>query len=205
MKKESLEMKLERKFKNLEIEHAPGQEIRQNQENLNSLIRGKKFAGIPVDFSHGDVDAFPPIPGSDTSWKEGYKKGAVQAYTEYRGLAEIRNKLAERLGKFTGSSIAADSELIITPGTQGALFLALGVTVNAGMKVAVIEPDYFANRKLVKFFDGEVMPIPLHILICPTKIQLMLTASMKYLKMEQKFLFFLRRIIQQDLYIQRTQ
>jgi aspartate/methionine/tyrosine aminotransferase len=28
--------------------------------------------------------------------------------------------------------------------------------------VAVVEPDYFANRKLVKFFGGEIVPIPLH-------------------------------------------
>ena len=58
--------------------------------------------------------------------------------------------------------IEANSELIITPGTQGALFLALGSTVNAGTKVAVVEPDYFANRKLVKFFGGEILPIPLN-------------------------------------------
>jgi aspartate/methionine/tyrosine aminotransferase len=51
--------------------------------------------------------------------------------------------------------------LIITPGTQGALFLALGATVTAGTKVAVVTPDYFANRKLVIFLGGEVVPISL--------------------------------------------
>ena len=51
--------------------------------------------------------------------------------------------------------------MIITPGTQGALFLALGATVTNGTKVAVVEPDYFANRKLVTFFGGEVVPIAL--------------------------------------------
>ena len=52
--------------------------------------------------------------------------------------------------------------MIITPGTQGALFIALGSTVAAGTKVAVVEPDYFANRKLVKFFGGKILPIPLN-------------------------------------------
>ncbi len=28
-----------------------------------------------------------------------------------------------------------------------------------GDKVAIIEPDYFANRKLVEFFEGEIVPI----------------------------------------------
>jgi aspartate/methionine/tyrosine aminotransferase len=125
-------------------------------------MRGNKLSGAAIDFSHGDVDAFPPTPGSDTTWKNGFIKGGSQAYTEYRGSAEIRNGLATRLGKFTGRTINANSELIITPGTQGALFLALGATVTIGTKVAVVEPDYFANRKLVKFFGGEIVPIPLN-------------------------------------------
>ena len=53
---------------------------------------------------------------------------------------------------------AADG-LILTPGTQGALFLAMGSVIGHGDKVAIVEPDYFANRKLVEFFDGELVPI----------------------------------------------
>jgi len=153
---------LDDKFRALEADNAPGQEARQKTGNLNEMMRGEKYSGTPVDFSHGDVDAFPPTPGSSEAWKSGFAKGGQQAYTEYRGAAEIRESLAERLGTFTGSPISADRELIITPGTQGALFLALGATVTTGTKVAVVEPDYFANRKLVKFFGGEIVPIPLH-------------------------------------------
>lgn len=152
---------LDEKFRALAADNAPGQEVRQDMRDLNIIMRGEKLNGTPVDFSHGDVDAFPPTPGSQEAWKEGFSKGASQAYTEYRGDAEIRKGLAERLGEFTGRPIAADNELIITPGTQGALFLALGATVAAGTKVAVVEPDYFANRKLVNFFGGELIPIPL--------------------------------------------
>jgi len=39
------------------------------------------------------------------------------------------------------------------------LFLALASTISAGDKVAIVQPDYFANRKLVQFLDGEVMPV----------------------------------------------
>lgn len=35
----------------------------------------------------------------------------------------------------------------------------MGSTVARGDKVAIVEPDYFANRKLVEFFDGEVVPV----------------------------------------------
>lgn len=152
---------LDEKFIAIGVENAPGQEDRQDIRDITTSMRGDKLDGIPIDFSHGDVDAFPPTPGSESAWKDGFKKGASQAYTEYCGATEIRNELADRLSKFTGSPVESNSELIITPGTQGALFLALGATITTGTKVAIVEPDYFANRKLVKFFEGEVVPIPL--------------------------------------------
>ncbi len=160
---------LDEKFRTLEADNAPGQEIRQDNTDLNTIMRGEKLAGTPVDFSHGDVDAFPPIPGSHDIWRDGFDRGGQQAYTEYRGAADIREGVADRLGKYTGKPILASNELIITPGTQGALFLALGATVTSGTKVAVIEPDYFANRKLVKFFGGIIVPIPLHFQGAPSE------------------------------------
>jgi aspartate/methionine/tyrosine aminotransferase len=155
-------MNLEEKFKSLEADNAPGQEVRQSLGDLKSMMIGEKLDGVFVDFSHGDVDAFIPTPDSDAVWEKGFAKGGKQAYTEYRGDAEIRTSLAERLGKYTGKPISAENELIITPGTQGALFLALGTTVTGGTKVAVVTPDYFANRKLVVFLGGEVVPIALN-------------------------------------------
>ncbi len=152
---------IDEKFRALATDNAPGQEVRQQGGDLESLRRGEMLGGVPVDFSHGDVDAFPPTPGASEVWNDGFSRGARQAYTEYRGAAQIRERVAARLGAFTGRPVDATRELIITPGTQGALFLALGATVTAGTKVAVMEPDYFANRKLVEFFGGQRAPIPL--------------------------------------------
>jgi aspartate/methionine/tyrosine aminotransferase len=155
-------MKLEHKFQLLRVENAPGQEVRKGTSDLECVMRGEKLDGVPVDFSHGDVDAFTPTPGALEAWQEGFQRGGHQAYTEYRGSAAIRDSLALRLGKFTGRVIEPTTELILTPGTQGALFLAMGATVTDGTKAAVMEPDYFANRKLVRFMGGEMVPIPLH-------------------------------------------
>lgn len=145
------------KFAKIGVEHAPGQEVRQQSGEFQ--FRGESLPGIPVDFSHGDVNAFEPIPGSLDEFVTGFKRGGEQAYTEYRGSSSIREALAARLAKFTGADVSAENGLIITPGTQGALFLAMGSTVARGDKVAIVQPDYFANRKLVEFFDGEVVPI----------------------------------------------
>ena len=116
---------------------------------------------MPVDFSHGDVNAFEPTPSAFETFVAGVETGADQAYTEYRGKKSIRDHLAAKLADFTGAPVSADDGLIITPGTQGALFLAIASTVSAGDKVAIVQPDYFANRKLVQFFGAEIAPVKL--------------------------------------------
>lgn len=150
---------LMQKYAKLGVESAPGQEELQAQVPLP--LRGEKLWGEKVDFSHGDVDAHEPTPGSLDLFVAGYQQGARQAYTEYRGQKEAREDVAAKLAAFTGAPIAAASEIILTPGTQGALFLAMGALVGRGDKVAIVEPDYFANRKLVEFFEGELVPVQL--------------------------------------------
>lgn len=152
---------IQRKFAELATENAPGQEVRLKSTSSDGALLGEVIGGKPVDFSHGDVDAFPPAPGALEAFLDGYRRGGSQAYTEYLGDAAVRDVVAERLGVLTGAPLTATEDVIVTPGTQGALFLAMGATVAAGTKVAVVEPDYFANRKLVRFFDGVLMPVEL--------------------------------------------
>jgi aspartate/methionine/tyrosine aminotransferase len=149
------------KFAKLGTDHAPGQEVRQGAGVPDTELRGDALPGTPVDFSHGDVNdnAFAPTPGALEEFIDGVHRGGPQAYTEYRGGAALRDLLAARLAAFTGTPVSGAQELIITPGTQGALFLALGATVTAGDRVAIVRPDYFANRKLVEFLGAEIVPV----------------------------------------------
>jgi aspartate/methionine/tyrosine aminotransferase len=150
---------LNERLRGLSVDTAPGQEVRQKVDGVD--LRGEKLRGIPVDFSHGDVNAFAPVRDSLDAFVEGFYVGGAQAYTEYRGKHTIREELAEKLANFTGAPIDADRELILTSGTQGALFLAAGSCIHRDDKVAIVEPDYFANRKLVRFFGGQLVPVPI--------------------------------------------
>lgn len=155
-------MTIEEKFARLGTDNAPGQEARQSTEEIEALMRGARLEGEPVDFSHGDVDAHEPSPGSFELFSEGVADGGCQAYTEYRGDPAIRDRVAEKLSAFTGAPVEPRDGLILTPGTQGALFLAVASMVTRGDKVAIVQPDYFANRKLVQFFEAEIVPVQLH-------------------------------------------
>src|SRR5882757_2346329 len=108
---------VEEKFGKLATDNAPGQEVRHKAGEIHSLIRGEKLCGVPVDFSHGDVDAFEPSPGSLDSFVSGVHVGGSQAYTEYLGKKDVRDGLAEKLSSFTGAPVSGADGLIITPGT----------------------------------------------------------------------------------------
>ena len=153
-------MTIQEKFARLGIDNAPGQEALQKSQVLE--LRGEKLPGAPVDFSHGDVDAHVPTPGSFEVFASGVEEGAAQAYTPYRGRKTILEHVAAKLSAFSGAAIDPEQNLILTPGTQGALFLAMGANIVPGDKVAIVEPDYFANRKMVEFFVGEMIPVPMH-------------------------------------------
>ena len=152
-------MTIVEKFETLGVDNAPGQESLQKNAPLE--LCGEKLEGPAVDFSHGDVDAHKPTPGSFEVFAAGVEEGAAQAYTPYRGRREILELMAKRISAFTGAAIDPAANLILTPGTQGALFLAMGANVMPGDKVAVVEPDYFGNRKMTEFFGGEMIPVPM--------------------------------------------
>ena len=152
-------MNIVEKFSTLGVDNAPGQESLQKNEALD--LRGPKLDGAPVDFSHGDVDAHLPTPGSFELFAAGVEEGAAQAYTPYRGRKEILEDVAAKLSAFSGAKIDPAKNLILTPGTQGALFLAMGANIMPGDKVAIVEPDYFGNRKMTEFFGGELAPVPM--------------------------------------------
>ena len=153
-------MNIREKFEMLGIDNAPGQA--SLEKNLALELSGEKVPGAKVDFSHGDVDAHEPTPGSLGVFVEGFLEGGSQAYTPYRGKKDILEQVAADLAAFSGAPVDPASELILTPGTQGALFLAMGANVMPGDKVAIVEPDYFANRKMVEFFGGEMVPVQMY-------------------------------------------
>ncbi|TYQ09723.1 UNVERIFIED_ORG: aspartate/methionine/tyrosine aminotransferase [Gordonia westfalica J30] len=149
------------RFAHLGIETAPGQEARHSTP-----------APHGVDFSHGDVNAFPPPDATIDEVERAYADGGRSAYSTYRGHSDIRASLAPLLAEFTESPVNPDNELILTPGTQAGLFLALSSLVEVGDKVAVVEPDYFANRKIVKYLGGQMVPVGLHYASAGTAAQL---------------------------------
>ena len=61
-------------------------------------------------------------------------------YSENAGLLALRQAIAEYLHRTEGLSYDPASQIVVTPGAMGALFLALKVLLNPGDEVIVNEP-----------------------------------------------------------------
>ncbi len=75
-------MSVRDKFARLGTDNAPGQEVRQKTDGLHDAMRGGAMRGgvlegRPVDFSHGDVDAFTPTPGAFEAFAAGFARGGA--------------------------------------------------------------------------------------------------------------------------------
>lgn len=71
-------------------------------------------------------------------------------YTDTSGMPELREAVAKRLARVSGMSIAADGEVLITSGTEEALFVALQVLGVRGTEVVVVGPAPRADVELVR-------------------------------------------------------
>ena len=72
-------MTIKEKFGRLGIDNAPGQEALQKSQVLE--LRGEPIPGPAVDFSHGEVDAHKPTPGSFEVFAKGYLSTANKFLT----------------------------------------------------------------------------------------------------------------------------
>jgi aspartate/methionine/tyrosine aminotransferase len=113
-----------------------------------------------VDTTHFDVARFPPPDWALTSFVRAASRGA-SAYTGYRGGSEPRARCAGAIADLMGITVHPDRNLVLTPGTQGALFAALSALVDPGDRVALTDPEYLFSERILRFLGATVVRIPL--------------------------------------------
>ena len=93
-----------------------------------------------INMAQGVCDTDPPHP---------VVAGAIQAiedgfniYTRLNGIDSLRHAIAARLAQRDGWHVNADTEVLVTSGTTGALHAACLALLNPGDEVIVFEPFY---------------------------------------------------------------
>jgi len=112
-----------------------GRSVRALERELEQVPHG----GQLLDLTYADTHRFPA-----PSWVlpdfSAAAEGGGMTYTPYRGDRTVRSAIAESLSGFLGVNVNPDTEVILTPGTQAALFGALACVVEQGDTVALGDP-----------------------------------------------------------------
>ncbi|BCX48757.1 aminotransferase [Haloferula helveola] len=106
----------------------------------------------PINLSIGQPD-FDVPPEVKKAAHEAIDAGR-NAYTPTQGAAELRQVLFEEEKEFTGREWS-ESELLVTSGVSGGLFLALLALVEEGDEVIVPDPYFVMYKHLVRLFGGK--------------------------------------------------
>ena len=133
-----------------------GMSVRAAERELDEL----PFAGTLMDLTYADTHRFPPptwvLPDFSAA-----ASGGGMTYTPYRGDRTVRSAVAESVSAFLGVSVDPDTELILTPGSQAGLFLALSALVEEGDTIALGDPDYISDERIIRFLGARVTHVPL--------------------------------------------
>lgn len=112
------------------------------------------------DLTYADTHRYPPPSWAIEAFAEA-ASGAGMTYTPYRGDQGVREAVASHVQQFLGIPTDADRTLILTPGTQGALFVALGSMLEAGDTVLLVDPEYLSTERMLRYYDVNVVHVPI--------------------------------------------
>jgi aspartate/methionine/tyrosine aminotransferase len=130
-----------------------------SQDEMDTELR--QAGGPPrINLVHADTNAFPPPAGALEGFSAAVTGGAVTC-PPARGDAEVRAEVAQRLGRRSGRRFDPDREVILTPGTQGALFAALSATVQPDRPAVLFDPEYFGTERVIRFLGGDTVHVPI--------------------------------------------
>lgn len=115
-----------------------------------------------LDTTHFDTVRFPPPDWAREVFDRASRNGEL-AYTEYRGHQEVRDTIAGPVGTFLGHSVDGRRNITLTPGTQAGLFSALAALIETGDRVALLDPDYLFNERILNFLGAEIGRVPLRL------------------------------------------
>ncbi len=82
------------------------------------------------------------------------------SYTANRGMAELREAIAERARGHYGFEYNPAEEVLVTAGASEAIDIAFRALVDPGDTVAVAQPSYISYVPGVIFAGGEPLPVP---------------------------------------------
>jgi len=133
-----------------------GESLRETEREFEETSSSQNL----LDLTYADTHRFPPADWVIEEFSAAATGGSM-TYTPYRGDPSVRERVAESVSDFLGFPVDPERELILTPGTQAALFASLASYVDVGHRVLLPDPEYLSSERMLRFFGAEVEHVPI--------------------------------------------
>ncbi len=123
------------------------------------IILSEGIGGEIVNLAEGDPDFKTPehiIEAAKKAMDEGFTH-----YTSTFGILELREAVAEKLERENKIELNPKNEILITSGTQEAMFITALTLLNHGDEALVLEPYYPAYVTDIELAGAVPVPVPL--------------------------------------------
>ena len=87
--------------------------------------------------------------------------GASAAYTDERGLPELRKAIVGKLARENALDVDAEREIVVTAGAKQAIFAAVMALADRGDEVLVENPGWVSFAPIVNLAGATSVPVPL--------------------------------------------
>lgn len=128
---------------------------------VNDKAKALKQAGQEIiALAGGDPDFATPehiVAAAFTA----IERGATHYPAPAKGITPLLEAVAEKMNRENGIHVEPATDIVITPGSKWALFLALSALLNPGDEVLILEPYWVSYPAMVRLAGGVPVPVSL--------------------------------------------
>lgn len=128
---------------------------------VNDKAKALKRAGQDIiALAGGDPDFATPEHVTEAAFAA-IHKGHTHYPAPAKGITPLLEAVAEKMSRENGVHVEAESDIVITPGSKWALFLALSALLNPGDEVLLLEPYWVSYPAMIRMAGGVAVPVSL--------------------------------------------
>jgi aspartate/methionine/tyrosine aminotransferase len=111
-----------------------------------------------IGLGRGDPDL--PTPAHIVAAGQDALARGITKYTPLRGLPDLREAVADKLRRDNGITVDPETEVVITTGTQEAVFVTLSALLDTGDEVLLADPYYNSYATMLRYLGATLTAVP---------------------------------------------
>lgn len=128
---------------------------------VSEKAKAMQAAGLDViSLAGGDPDFDTPAHIVEAA-VSAIKSGKTHYPAPTKGTPDILEAVARKMDRENGIKVESKSDVIATPGSKWALFLALAAVVNPGDEVLYLEPAWVSYPPMIRLVGGQPVAVSL--------------------------------------------